>query len=201
MYQTIDCCERLLAAIADGNPSAFHTQLQDLIDFLKSDEHVNQNFKQLHDAAKELATQAEEIPRDTSDKSTEHEEDIPDPVKQQAVVLSEGVCQCYLRSAGIDPDPLPGFDTESVTETIENFENKFDHVDTETFLWVVKAKSIVAQREPTDDVIDQLLEELDRLDTDRSKLEASRDGLEKAMERERKSNERAKRIDEKARNL
>lgn len=203
LYAAVQCCERVTDATADSDLPATRRRLRELADLLAGDELAEPAFDDVRTDAAALADRVAEHARTAEDLALESEAAFPASLQQEVDALAHRVCRCYLRAADIDPEALPDLDQDpdDVAAAVETVAEQQAELEAQTVLWAALAKSKAAERDATNETLEEVLDAVAELDTDRSALERSREALQEAEEIERDQAKRVERINEKARNL
>lgn len=200
-YEIVRCCVDVHEAVSREQPVQFCQRLRELANVLGPHDIDDPAFDGIGEAVNDLATRANESEQLAPEQDLDSDRGVPRGLQQQAVALSQRVCEYCLRNAEPNPISLLDSNTEQTANAGEEVATDKDRLEVENVMWAARARALVAERYSALDTIEQILEQLEALDTERSRLERSRRALEEAASLEREANERTEQINDLARDL
>lgn len=192
-YAVVQCCERVEAALGDGDPSALRRRLRELSDLLASDALTDPAFDAVREQAADLADRA--AAHDRTDAETDLDGDVLSAgFRRDVRALTHRACRCYLRAAAVDPDALPdleGQNPEAAAAAVEEFADDSDRLAAETAIWAARAEALAAERSSALDALQQVTEAVAELEQDRWSPD-----LDRIVEHEREAQEQYEELEE-----
>jgi hypothetical protein len=192
-YAVVQCCERVEAALDDGDPGALRRRLRELSDLLAGDALTDPAFDEVREQAADLADRAAAHDRTAAD--TDLDEAVLSATLQRDMrALTHRTCRCYLRVAEVDPDALPdleGRDPEAVAAAVEELAEDGDRLEAERAIWAARAAALAAERSSALDALQRVTEAVAELDQDRWSPD-----LDRIVEQEREAQEQYEELQE-----
>lgn len=193
-YAVVQCCERVEAAVSDGDPATLRRRLRELADLLAADELGDPAFGEVRDDATSLAERATDHDRTATDLDLGGAA-LPDEFRREVTTLTHRVCRCYLRVAEVPADSLPAFDGEdpdAAAAAVEQLADDHAELDAETAIWAARAKALATERTAALDALERVADAVAEVERGWSP------DLESMVEDERAAQRRFEALEEKA---
>lgn len=157
-YAAVQCCERVEAAVSDGDPATLRHRLRELADLLAADELGDPAFDEVRDDATGLAERAADHDRTATDLDLGGDA-LPDEFRREVTALTHRVCRCYLRAAEVPPESLPAFDgddPDAAAAAVERLADDHAELEAETAIWAARAKALATERTAALDALERI---------------------------------------------